>query len=304
MWTAYLNGFKAYLQLERALSDATVEAYLRDTTMLRQFLEEQHPELPVTGIRLPELQEFSKLIYDLGLAPTSQARIISGVRAFFRFLLLEGELQEDPSELLAVPGTHRKLPEVLSVEQVEAMMAAIDHSTPEGQRNRAMLETLYSCGLRVSELTSLRISNLYLEAGFLRVIGKGNKERLVPLGKIAAKQIELYRTHVRPSIPEKEASRDVLFLSKRGTALSRMMVFKIVRDTAVKAGIEISVYPHIFRHSFATHLVERGADLRAVQEMLGHASITTTEIYTHLDQGFLRSTLESFHPRYRAGEES
>lgn len=295
----YLSSFKAYLQLERSLSEHTVEAYLRDASLLIHYWTETHPEQPIQTIGLTDLKAFVAEIYDLGLASATQARILSGVKSFFRFLLLEGEINSDPTELLAAPKLRRSLPEVLSVAEIDAMMAAIDHSRPEGQRNRAMLETLYSCGLRASELISLRLSNLYLEAGFLRVIGKGNKERLVPIGKEASKQIDLYRQHVRPKVPIQEAARDILFLSRRGSGLSRMMLFNIVRDAAEKAGIRVAVHPHTFRHSFATHLVERGADLRAVQEMLGHASITTTEIYTHLDRGYLRSTLEQFHPRYR-----
>ncbi|MBS1615888.1 MAG: tyrosine recombinase XerD [Bacteroidetes bacterium] len=297
--STYLVGFKAYLQLERSMSEHTVEAYLHDTVLLLTFWQANHPDRPILEISLPDLKTFVAEIYDLGLAPATQARILSGIKSFFRFLLLEGEITSDPTELLQAPKLRRSLPEVLSIEEIEAMMTAIDHSRPEGQRNRAMLETLYSCGLRASELISLRISNLYLETGFLRVIGKGNKERLVPIGKEAAKQIDLYRLHVRPQIPVQETARDILFLNRRGRGLSRMMLFNIVRDAAQKAGIRVPVHPHTFRHSFATHLVERGADLRAVQEMLGHASITTTEIYTHLDRGYLRSTLEKFHPRYQ-----
>ncbi len=295
----YLSSFKAYLQLERSLSEHTVEAYLRDAALLIHYWTETHPEQPIPTIGLADLKTFVAEIYDLGLASATQARILSGVKSFFRFLMLEGEITSNPTELLAAPKQRRSLPEVLSVAEIDAMMAAIDHSRPEGQRNRAMLETLYSCGLRASELISLRLSNLYLEAGFLRVIGKGNKERLVPIGKEASKQIDLYRQHVRPKAPVQEAARDILFLNRRGSGLSRMMLFNIVRDAAEKAGIRVAVHPHTFRHSFATHLVERGADLRAVQEMLGHASITTTEIYTHLDRGYLRSTLEKFHPRYQ-----
>jgi integrase/recombinase XerD len=295
----FLNSFKAYLQLERSMSDNTVDSYLRDASLLLRYAAEAHPDLPLTKMKLPELQGFMREVYDLGLAPTTQARILSGIKSFFGFLLLEGEIASDPTELLAAPKTRRSLPEVLSIEEIDAMMATIDHSRPEGPRNRAMLETLYSSGLRASELVALRISNLYLEAGFLRVIGKGNKERIVPIGQAASKHIGLYQTHIRPKIPVREAARDILFLNRRGSALSRMMLFNIVKEAAAKAGIRANVHPHTFRHSFATHLVERGADLRAVQEMLGHASITTTEIYTHLDRGYLRSTLEQFHPRYR-----
>ena len=214
-------------------------------------------------------------------------------------MLLENVIAVDPTELLSAPKTRRPLPDVLSIAEIDTMIAAIDHSTPEGARNRAMLETLYSSGLRVSELTGLLISNLYLDIGFLRVVGKGNKERLVPLGAEATKQIRLYKDHVRTNVAVKETARDILFLNQRGGGLSRQTVFNFIKDAAAKAGIKANVHPHTFRHSFATHLVERGADLRAVQEMLGHASITTTEIYTHLDRAYLRKTLEQFHPRYK-----
>ncbi len=277
----------------------TVESYLRDAGMLLRFLEDAHPSIGLTAVALPQLQEFVQTVHELGLAPASQARILSGVKSFFRFLLLEGIITTDPTELLAAPKTRRPLPEVLSTDEIDRMIATIDLSTPEGTRNRALLETLYSSGLRVSELTGLQISNLYLDIGFLRVVGKGNKERLVPLGAEAAKQIKIYKEQVRVHVPIKETARDILFLNRRGSGLSRMMVFTIVKDAAAKAGIKANVHPHTFRHSFATHLVERGADLRAVQEMLGHASITTTEIYTHLDRAFLRDTLEKFHPRYK-----
>lgn len=281
------------------MAEHTVESYLHDAGLLLNFLSGEYGGIALADVKLQHLQDFIREIHELGLAPASQARILSGIKSFFRFLLLEGVITVDPTELLSAPKNRRKLPEVLTVDDIDAIIAAIDHSTPEGMRNRAMLETLYSSGLRVSELIGLQISNLYLDIGFLRVIGKGNKERLVPLGSEAAKQIRLYKDHVRPFIPIKETARDILFLNRRGNGLSRMMVFNIVKDAAAKAGIKVNVHPHTFRHSFATHLVERGADLRAVQEMLGHASITTTEIYTHLDRGYLRNTLEQFHPRYK-----
>jgi integrase/recombinase XerD len=297
--SAYLKSFKAYLQLERAMAAHTVESYLRDAGMLLQYLSNEHSGMPLTEVKLAQLQGFVQTVNELGLAPASQARILSGIKSFFRFLLLEGVISVDPTELLAAPKTRRRLPDVLSTEDIDAMMAAIDRSTSAGARNVAMLETLYSSGLRVSELTGLQISNLYLDVGFLRVVGKGNKERLVPLGAEAAKQIKLYKDHVRSTFPVKEAARDILFLNQKGSGISRMSVFNIIKETAAKAGIKANVHPHTFRHSFATHLVERGADLRAVQEMLGHASITTTEIYTHLDRNYLRNTLEQYHPRYK-----
>lgn len=277
----------------------TVESYLRDAGMLLRFLSDEHPDLPLPEVKLAHLQDFVVTVHELGLAPASQARILSGVKSFYRFLLLEGVITIDPTELLAAPKTRRPLPEVLTVADIDAMIAVVDHSTSEGMRNRAIIETLYSSGLRVSELTGLLISNLYLDIGFVRIVGKGNKERLVPLGEEAAKQIRLYKDHVRATVPVKEAARDILFLNRRGSGLSRMMIFNIIKDAAAKAGIKANVHPHTFRHSFATHLVERGADLRSVQEMLGHASITTTEIYTHLDRAYLRNTLEQFHPRYK-----
>jgi integrase/recombinase XerD len=297
--SAYLHGFKAYMQLERSLSDNTVEGYLHDASMVLDFLAEEHPGVPLTGITLAHLQSFLAFVHELGLSATTQARMLSGAKSFFRYLLLEGIITSDPTELLQSPKTVRALPDVLSIADIDRIIAVIDHSTPEGVRNRAMLETLYSCGLRVSELITLQLSNLYLDIGFVRVIGKGNKERLVPMGDEAVKQIRLYRDYVRTHVPVKDQAKDILFLNRRGTGLSRMMIFSIVKDAAVKAGLKMNVHPHTFRHSFATHLVERGADLRAVQEMLGHRSITTTEIYTHLDRGYLRSTLEKFHPRYK-----
>jgi integrase/recombinase XerD len=297
--SSYLKGFTAYMQLERSLSANTVESYLRDAGMVLDFLADEYPTVRLGEVKLAHLQGFVAFINELGLSAATQARILSGIKSFFRYLLLEGIIAADPTELLQSPKTARALPDILSIEDIDLLIGAIDHSTPEGMRNRAMLETLYSCGLRVSELLALRLSNLYLDIGFVRVVGKGNKERLVPLGAEAAKQIMLYKDHVRSFVPVREAARDILFLNRRGTGLSRMMVFTIIRDAAAKAGLKMNVHPHTFRHSFATHLVERGADLRAVQEMLGHRSITTTEIYTHLDRGYLRNTLEKFHPRYK-----
>ena len=296
--SAWLNGFKSYMQLERSMSDHTVESYLRDADALLRFLDEEHKGMRVEEVTLPVLQSFLQRINELELAAATQARMLSGVKSFFRFLLLEDIIRKDPTELLESPKLKRALPVVLSIDDIDRMIAVIDHSKPEGQRNRAMLETLYSCGLRVSELTGLRISNLYADVGFVRVVGKGNKERLVPIGSEAVKQITLYKDHVRSFVPVKPNATDILFLNRRGSALSRIMVFNIIKDAAAKAGLQANVHPHTFRHSFATHLVEAGADLRAVQEMLGHKSITTTEIYTHLDRSYLRNTLEKFHPRY------
>ncbi len=300
MWEAYLKGFKAYLQLERSMSDNTIEAYLHDVAMLRDHIKDVYAGTAVESVQLEHLQSLMAAIYDLGLSAATQARVLSGVKSFFRYLLLEEVIKRDPTELLDAPKLKRKLPHVLSLGDIDKILAAIDHSTPEGTRNHALLETMYSCGLRVSEVISIKLTNLYLDVGFIKVIGKGNKERLVPIGGEAVKHIQLYRGHVRNHLASiKKDSEDILFLNRRGGALSRVMVFMILKDLAQKAGIKQSVHPHTLRHSFATHLVEGGADLRAVQEMMGHKSITTTEIYTHLDRGYLRQTLEKYHPRFK-----
>lgn len=300
MWEAYLKGFKAYLQLERNMSDNTVEAYLHDVAMLQRHIQHEYQGLGLERIELSHIQSLLVSIYDLELSAATQSRVLSGIKSFFRYLLLEEVITKDPTELLDAPKQMRSLPHVLSIAEIESLFAAIDHSSPEGQRNRAMLETMYSCGLRVSELTGLRLSNLYLDVGFVKVIGKGNKERLVPIGDTAIKQIQLYREHIRNLLPKiKKGSEDILFLNRRGGALSRVMVFLILKALGEKIGLHQNIHPHTLRHSFATHLVEGGADLRAVQEMMGHKSITTTEIYTHLDRSYLRQTLEQFHPRFK-----
>jgi integrase/recombinase XerD len=299
MWEAFIKGFKAYLQLERSMSDNTVEAYLHDVALLSDYMKVSQKSVNVQDIELNHLQQFLEYINELELSVGTQARVVSGVKSFFRYLLLEDVIKLDPTALLEAPKLRRSLPVHLSIAEIDQLFAAIDHSTPEGQRNRAMLETLYSCGLRVSELINLSVSNLYLDVGFVKVIGKGNKERLVPIGGKAATQIKLYREHIRNHLKViKPGNEDILFLNRRGAGLSRVMVFLILKDLTEKAGIKKNIHPHVLRHSFATHLVEAGADLRAVQEMLGHKSITTTEIYTHLDRGYLRSTLEKYHPRF------
>jgi integrase/recombinase XerD len=298
VWEAYLKGFKAYLQLERSMSDNTVEAYIHDAQMLSDFLYSAEGSIALEDVTLKHLQSFLEHINELELSAGTQARVISGIKSFFQYLLLEEVLRTDPSELLEAPKLKRALPDFLSIEEIDLLFAAIDHSTPEGQRNRALLETMYSCGLRVSEVINLQLSNLYLDVGFVRVIGKGNKERLVPIGETAAKQVKLYKDHVRTFVNIKQGQEDILFLNRRGAALSRVMVFLILKDLTIKSGIKKNIHPHTLRHSFATHLVEAGADLRAVQEMMGHKSITTTEIYTHLDRSYLRQTLEKFHPRF------
>ena len=273
---------------------------MRDVEKLSQFLELKQYKVSPEHLKLDHLQEMMKWIAELGLSATSQARIISGIKAFYKYLLLENIINDDPTLLLEVPRTGRKLPTVLSDKEVDAIFNAIDRSTPEGERNRAMLETLYSCGLRVSELISLKISHLYLNDEFIRVTGKGDKERIVPIGSVAIKHIRLYLDTIRPK-PEdgkiKKGNEDILFLNKRGSKLTRVMVFTIIKTLAEKAGLKKKISPHTFRHAFATHLVENGADLRAVQEMLGHESITTTEIYTHLDRKYLREVIQEFHPR-------
>ena len=298
MWDAYLKGFKAYLQLERSMSDNTVEAYQHDVALLSDFMHATYADQKLQDITLVHLQAFIAHINEFEFSAGTQARVLSGIKSFFRYLLLEEIIKKDPTELLDSPKLKRILPDVLSIADIETLFAAIDHSKPEGQRNRAMLETMYSCGLRVSELINMTISNLHLDVGFVRVIGKGNKERLVPIGSTAVSQIKLYKDHVRCHVAIKKGSEDILFLNKRGSGLSRVMVFMILKDLAEKCGFKKNVHPHTLRHSFATHLVEAGADLRAVQEMLGHKSITTTEIYTHLDRGYLRQTLEKYHPRF------
>lgn len=299
MWQSYKKGFKAWLQLEKSLSDNSVEAYIRDVEKFTQYLQLQTINCTPQEITLPTVQNFIQWIGKLDIAPTSQARIISGIRSFFKYCLIEQIVTTDPTLLLDTPKTKRALPDFLSFEEIENIIAQIDVSTPDGTRNKAMLETLYSCGLRVSELISLKISCLHLDVGFIRVIGKGNKERLVPIGKDAIKYIHIYKNNIRNHILPKKDNEDILFLNRFGAALSRVMVFYIIKELAAKAGITKNISPHTFRHSFATHLVEGGADLRAVQEMLGHESITTTEIYTHLDRDYLRATLHQFHPAFK-----
>jgi len=299
MWEAYKKGYKAYLRLEKSLSDHSVEAYLHDVTKLTQYLQVVNQEKNPAALTLKDLQAFVKWIGELGMGATTQARIISGIRSFYKYLLTEQLVTIDPSTLLEAPKTRRKLPDTLSFEEIEQLIGAIDLSSPEGTRNKAILETMYSCGLRVSELVGLKISFLYLDIGFIRVIGKGDKERLVPIGTDAIKCIKIYKDTVRSHQAVSEKNQDILFLNRRGNALSRVMIFYIIKSLAITAGITKVISPHTFRHSFATHLVEGGADLRAVQEMLGHESITTTEIYTHLNRDFLRDTLQQFHPAFK-----
>ena len=299
MWQAYKTGFKAYLQLEKSLSKNSVEAYLHDIEKLTSYLLAINQLKTPQEIVLKDLETFIRYISELGMTPGSQARIISGLKSFFKYCIQEQVITIDPSNLLESPKLKRTLPDILSFDEIEKMINLLDLSKPEGGRNKAIMETLYSCGLRVSELVNLRISCLYLNDGYIKVIGKGDKERLVPIGTDAIKYINIYKQDIRVHISIKSGNDDILFLNRRGTKLSRVMIFLIIKEVARQAKINKTISPHTFRHSFATHLVEGGADLRAVQEMLGHESITTTEIYTHLDREFLRTTLQQFHPAFK-----
>ncbi|MBO3269472.1 MULTISPECIES: site-specific tyrosine recombinase XerD [Hymenobacter] len=296
-WPLAQKQFDGYLRLEKSLAGNSVEAYSRDVSKLRQYLELH--QLPITPEHItPEhLRAFLTWLGALGLSATSQARTLSGIKAFYNFLIMEDLLQLDPTDTLEAPKTGRHLPDTLSYPEIEQLLAAIDLSTPEGTRNRALLEVLYSSGLRVSELTELRLSNVYVDQGFVRVVGKGSKERLVPIGRDALKHLGFYLSGIRAHLDVKPGDEDIVFLNRRGGKLSRVMIFHIIKALAEQAGIRKSISPHTFRHSFATHLIEGGADLRAVQEMLGHESITTTEIYTHLDRDYLKQVITEFHPR-------
>lgn len=298
MWQSHIKGFKAYLQLEKSLSSNSIEAYLRDIEKLTSYLQTNQINATPSELTLQQLQQFINFIAQLGLAATSQARIVSGIKNFYKFCLLEQIISNNPAALLEAPKTKRTLPDVLTFTEIEQLISAIDLSKPEETRNKAMLETLYSCGLRVSELVNLKISCLFFEDEFIRVIGKGNKERIVPIGSDAIKYIDIYFKTMRVHQNIANGYEDFVFVNRFGKSLSRVMIFYIIKDLAVKAGIKKTISPHTFRHSFATHLIEGGADLRAVQEMLGHESITTTEIYTHLNKDFLRETLHRFHPAF------
>jgi integrase/recombinase XerD len=296
-WKQQISGFKNFLKLEKSLSENSIEAYISDVLKLASFLEIRNFDLPPESIALSHLKEFIKWFNELGLSARSQARVISGIKAFYKYLLLEDIIETDPTSLLESPKIGRKLPEVLSVEEIDLIISQIDLSKPEGQRNKTMIEVLYSCGLRVSELIGLKLSNVYTDQGFIRVIGKGDKERLVPIGSKAIHEIGFYLID-RNKLPViSRESEDILFLNRRGRKLTRVMVFTIIKDLVKKSGIKKNISPHTFRHSFATHLIDGGADLRAVQEMLGHESILTTEIYTHLDRQYLRDAIIRFHPR-------
>lgn len=289
-----VSKYKSYLLLEKALSPNSIEAYLDDLTKLLKYFETE--DLKLQQIRLEDLQQFVTQLYDLGINARSVARILSGVRSFFNFLILDGYIQNDPTELLETPKIGLKLPVVLSLQEIENIIFIIDLSTKEGQRNRAIIEVLYSCGLRISELTNLKFSDLFLDDGFIRVEGKGSKQRLVPISHTAIKEIGNYLLD-RKHIDVKKGSEDMVFLSKRGTPISRIMVFHFIKQYADQAGIKKNISPHTFRHSFATHLLEGGANIRAIQQMLGHEKITTTEIYTHMDREYLRQEIIEHHPR-------
>ncbi len=298
MWTIYIKGFKAWLQLEKSLSDASVLAYLLDVDKLVQYLTHTNTTKQPQDVTLNDIQQFITWIASLHLVPSSQARIISGLRQFYKYCLIEGITTTDPTTLVQMPKLKRALPDVLHYNDIELILQTIDLSKSEGQRNKAIIETMYSCGLRVSELVHLKLSCLYFDIGFVRVIGKGNKERLVPIGNSAMHQINMYKDNIRVHQPIKLGQEDYLFLNRRGVKLTRVMIFLLIKNLVQLAGINKVISPHTFRHSFATHLVEGGADLRAVQEMLGHESITTTEIYTHLDRTFLKNTVEKYLPKY------
>jgi integrase/recombinase XerD len=296
-WDILIKQFKSHLQLERSLSLNSVEAYVHDIVKLKQFLDISNIKSSALEVKGGDIEQFLGYVNELGMTPHTQARVLSGIKSFYRFLMIEEMITEDPSSLIEAPKLGRKLPDTLDFPDIENILNAIDLSTPEGMRNRAMLETLYSSGLRVSELVELRITNVFADTGFLKILGKGNKQRLVPIGKDALKYISLYVKEVRVHIPVKAEFENYVFLNRRGAKLTRVMIFTIIKNLAVQIGLKKSISPHTFRHSFATHLIEGGADLRAVQEMLGHESITTTEIYTHLDRDYLKQIITQFHPR-------
>lgn len=296
-WDKSISGFKMFLEFEKSLSVNSINAYLRDVKKLNKFLEEKKLVIEPVKIKKKHLDDFIKWLNKEEVNAKSQARIISGIKAFFKYLVLENIIKSNPAELLESPNIIRTLPDILSVDEIDMLIAKIDLSKPEGQRNRAIIETLYSCGLRVSELVNLKISNIYFNEGFVRITGKGNKERLAPIGSVAIKQLKYYLQYDRVHLNIKKGCDDIVFLNRRGGKLTRVMIFIIIKQLCIKIGLKKSISPHTFRHSFATHLIEGGADLRAVQEMLGHESITTTEIYTHISKEFLRDTIMQYHPR-------
>ena len=295
-WKTDIKSYQSYLRIERGLSKNTIDNYSFDIERLCLFLDEN--AIAVSPIKIGE-ETIQQFIYSVSkeVNPRSQARIISGLKSFFSYLIFEDYRQDNPMELIETPKTGRKLPDTLSVEEIDALIAAIDLSSNEGERNRAMLETLYGCGLRVSELVSLKISDLFFDEGFIKITGKGNKQRFVPIGNLTQKYIRIYKDDIRAHLDIKKGHEDTLFLNRRGSQLTRAMLFTIIKDLATKIGLRKNISPHTLRHSFATHLLENGADLRSIQLMLGHESITTTEIYVHLDRKFLTEVINTFHPR-------
>ncbi len=296
-WSDCKKGYENFLKLEKSLSQNSVSAYVNDINKLISFLDEEEKKIPPEKVRLQHLKKFVEWLNLKGVSPRTQARTISGIKSFFKYLLIEEKIMNDPTTLLESPKVGRKLPDILSMEEIDLLIDSVDVSKPEGQRNRAMLETLYSCGLRVSELVNLKISNLSFDQGFIKVEGKSDKERLVPISKSAMEEITKYTEGYRTGLNISKESSNILFLNRRGKTLSRVMVFTIIKGLAEKVNLGKKISPHTFRHSFATHLINGGADLRAVQEMLGHESILTTEIYTHIDKDYLKSTIQQFHPR-------
>ncbi len=296
-WEEGKKGFENYLRLEKSLSQNSVAACVNDITKLITYLEANYSKVNPLKVKLEQLKGFIAWLNEKDISPRTQARTISGIKSFYKYLLIEGKLMSDPTALIETPKIGRKLPDVLSMEEIDSLINAVDLAKPEGQRNKAMLETLYSCGLRVSELVNLKITNLFFEQGFIKVEGKGDKERLVPVSSKAIEEVNRYLNVYRKKLNVAKDSENILFLNRRGKKLSRVMIFTIIKNLAEKVGMKKSISPHTFRHSFATHLINGGADLRAVQEMLGHESILTTEIYTHLDKDYLKSTIQQFHPR-------
>lgn len=296
-WEEGKKGFENYLKLEKSLSQNSVAAYVNDISKLISFLEKNYSKVTPLKVKLEHLKGFIAWLNDREISPRTQARTISGIKSFYKYLLIEGKISSDPTALVESPKIGRKLPDVLSMEEIDSLIDAVDLSKSEGQRNKAMLETLYSCGLRVSELVNLKITSLFFEQGFIKVEGKAGKERLVPVSRRAIDEVQRYLSEYRKKLNVAKDSENILFLNRRGRKLSRVMIFTIIKNLADKIGLNKSISPHTFRHSFATHLINGGADLRAVQEMLGHESILTTEIYTHLDREYLKSTIQQFHPR-------
>ena len=296
IWTKELDDFKQYLKLERGLSNNSIEAYIIDLTKLIKYIESVDSSLTVNQVTTEHIRGLMEQLIKANMSTRSQARILSGIKAFFRFLLLEEVIEKDPSNVLATPKIARRYPVILTVEEIERIIASVDMSKLEGYRNRAIIETLYSCGLRVSEVTELKMSNMFFESGYIKVEGKGSKERLVPIGAKAVSDINHYIEHYRRTMVNAKGNEDILFLNRSGKKLSRITIFSIIKAAVKNAGIDKVVSPHTFRHSFATHLIQGGANVRAVQEMLGHESILTTEVYTHIDNEHLRKTVEDCHP--------